>query len=149
MNLIIFLATFCIMLYYDEIKEKITGEKRERPKTDYEPPNLVVAKIVSMVLSIDAIFGFLAFVIGKYIYFNIRPIFKWITHQPEYMLQIAILAAIVFSAWFGKLVARKFNSAENEDDILNAFAIFNLPFMLMVPILTFYIGHAISFFPKK
>ncbi len=148
-NLIIFLLIFCGAVYYDRIVAKIKGKEYKRPMTDYEPSKLVVFKSIAMVITIDVIFSFFAFYIGRYVYFNLQPIFKWVLRQPNYTIRIATVLIAISAAQLVKFVTRKINTANNEEDILTVFAIFNFPFMILSPIMAFYIGHVISFYPTK
>ncbi len=143
--LLIFAIIITISFYYDEIKAKIKGEEYKEPEFRYKLTKIVFLKYILPLIIVDLLIIYMANLIGRWIYFDVKHMIKWLLPIPSFAIKYAIVSLVVWPCVIGRIVYQILLTAETEDDFLAAILFFNFPMTAILILMSFLIGHAYSF----
>ena len=136
-----------VIIYSEEIKAHIKGEKYKKPEYLYIPSRITIAKDILLMILLDVMVIFVAYYTGKWIYFNLRPLQKFILNHPL-IWKRGVMATGLFPVCVGKICLNFAPKTKNDDDFFAMIATVNMAILLVFSILAFLSGHASSFLPK-
>ncbi len=137
-----------VIIYSEEIKARMKGEEYKEPEYLYSPPKSVIVKDILLMIILDVMAISIAYFAGKWIYFNLRPLQKFILNHPM-VWKRGVMAAGLFPICVGKICLNFAPKAKNDDDIFAIIATINMAILLVFSIIAFLSGHASSFLPKS
>ncbi len=133
-----------ISTYYGEIKAKIKGEEYKETEFKYKLTKTVFLKNILPLIIVDLLIIYLANLIGRWIYFDVKHMIKWIFPIPSFLIRYILVSMIVWPYVIGRIVYQTLLTAETEDDFLAAILFFNFPMTAILALMSFLIGHAYS-----
>ena len=140
------LAVMIGVFYFEEIKARIKGEEYKEPEPLYKPETKTLIKDVLIMVLFDALVLFIIYFIGKWFYFNIRPLQKFIFFNPL-VWKWGLIALFLLPVFVGKFCCIVEKKAKNDDDIFALITIFNMSILIIFSFVAFISGHSSSFMP--